>query len=104
MTSRRAEGPTTLRIRIRISEHDAPEPEPVAPHPLDLITAILLTHYGPGAPERSPRVKCAHHDQESTWTPLGEADLHRFLLDHELDTIPLTACYPPGDGSTVPAR
>lgn len=82
MTSRRAEGPTTLRIRIVISEHDAPEPEPVAPDPLDLIAAILLTHYGPGAPERSPRAKkCAHHDQESIWIPLDEADLHRFLLD-----------------------
>lgn len=81
MTSPRAEDPTALRIHVRIDVRDVPEPEPVPPHPLDLIAAILLAHYGPGVPSRPPKAKCAHHDHESTWTPRGEADIHGFLID-----------------------
>jgi hypothetical protein len=83
VTSHRAEGPI-VQLHVVVTERTAPEPEPVHLHPLDLIAAILLAHYGPDAgsdtpePQGGPRPRCRH----TTWAaPLTEADVYGFLID-----------------------
>jgi hypothetical protein len=81
VTSHRAEGPI-VHLHVVVTKRTTREPEPVhLHHPLDLIAAILLAHYGPDTEPDMPQPQGDHRCHHTTWAPLSEADAHGFLID-----------------------